>query len=508
MCRCFSHIKQYKKQYGQQYKECGASALYVLCLLPFLIAITFALLDVARWNFLRDATIQEASAIAKLCARSLPDTGETSACVRNVSIQSKFPELESASVAPFFDSTSASFGASFAIGVKIDADYIPSLAKMANALIPSLDLKMHLSKSVVAQYRPGDYVLVISNASTLRPNAINNTFQPALQKQPPASIFRCSKPYAVDAHDWLSGWNDADSALFFTQACYNPAFSTLKLSSIALLDAISEINNNKVAVMFSPGNNVTGAPVPLTTLHSISSGFTTEGQTIFGSDYNDLFGLNNIACALFSANYLGASPYRLPASDTEDALSQDYRFCPIQIELNQNIIDREFLSSPLMLRHAIFWQIARQQTNTDVASMDFQLAILNSLQELLSKSAEQRQNEYSVRGNLAATPKRHIFVFTDSLNGYQPTQEIISALIANNTKLSFIVYSHEFLAENTALQNNTDFLQIQSIISTLQAEGHNNLSAHITSDNGELFDTIIPQALSEIKEIAVREYGN
>jgi len=46
----------------------GASAVYVLCLFPVLIAVTFVAIDVARWNFLRDALIQEAATIAKLSA--------------------------------------------------------------------------------------------------------------------------------------------------------------------------------------------------------------------------------------------------------------------------------------------------------------------------------------------------------------------------------------------------------------------------------------------------------
>ena len=455
----------------------GASAVYMLCLLPALIAITFALIDIAKWNSLRDTLIQEAAAIAKLSAETLPDTEAVSASIRQstTSLQNRLPELANITVTPFFDNNNSSA----AIGVKIDATYIPGLAKLGNSLIPSLDLKMRISKSATAQYRPGDYVLIISNAHTLRPRNQSDIFQPQSQNLPPANIFRCSKPYSTGS--WLSGWDNPNSALFFTQACYNPPFLALKLASIALLDAISEIKNNNVTAIFSPGD----------------------------SEYQDSFGLNNIACILFSQDYLGTNPYKLLSSSAEEEiLNSNYRFCPTQIELSRDILDQEYLNQPLPLRQAIYWQIAREQTVSDWANMDIHSAVNAALDNLLNKTAEQRQNEFLMRGNLAINPKRHIFVFADTLNGYQPTSELINILHENNIKLTFIIYSHEFLNSAISAQNITDFIQLQSDIAMMNAEGHDNITAYLTSDSSELFEIIMPQALSHIKQVFMREYGN
>lgn len=497
----FSHIKQFKAR--------GAAAVYILCLLPVLIAVTFAILDAAKWNFLRDALVQEAATIAKLSAGDLPDTETATVNIRQhaASLQDKFPELENIAVVPFFDNNSSSF----AIGVKIDADYTPGLAKLANALIPGMDLKMHISKSVAAQYRPGDYVFIISNAHTLRPKNQNTIFQLYLQNLPAANIFRCSKPYMVDTPNWLSGWDNASSALFFTQACYNPPFLTLKLASIALLDAASDMKNNKTAVIISPGNNSDVISEPFTMLRSISDGFITdaESQTFFSNEYRDSFGLNNTACTLFSKDYLGTNPYKLPVSDTtEEMLNSDYRFCPIQIELNQNIFNRKSLNQSLTLRQAIFWQVAAQQTGNNPADINLPIAISAALQDLLNKTSEQQKYEFSIRGNLATKPKRHVFVFTDTLNGYQPTPEIINTLAVNNIKLTFIIYAHDFLDDGIISENATDFAQLKDSITHMRAEGLNNINAYLASDNTELFGVIMPRVLSETKEIAVKEYGN
>jgi hypothetical protein len=481
-------------------KQSGQSAVYALLLLPFLIGITWTLLDVSEWNFLRDALLQEATTIAKLAANDLPDTQTANTKISQYTpvIQNKFPKLENLSVAPILEDDN-NLG-SFIIGVNIQADYISSLGSLVNSLIPKLDLKMHINKSATIQYRPGDYVVILANGHTLRPKSKDQLFT----NTPPANLFKCSKPNNAASFTWSKNWTNQTDTKFWSQACYNPAFTTLKLAAMSLTSAITEIKNNKISVILTPGNNLQESSNNITTLRSINSEFIFDNlnEANFTNAYQDEYALNNIACVLFSKNYLSSdNPYAIPSafSSNED-LTDSFNSCPKQLDLSLNILNKYFLRDSIQLKEAIFWQIAQTQTAANPANVELEQAIMSALNDLLVKSDEIQNDELAVRGNLSAKPFRHIFVLTDTLNNFKLTPQIIETLNQHRIKLTFIVYLHEFLETSILAQTNNDFAKLEEQLTDAR------ISAYKTSSSSAIHNTIIPRILRDLNQLVVKSY--
>jgi hypothetical protein len=495
------------------YKQSGQSAVYALLLLPLLLAITWTILDVSEWNFLRDALLQEATTIAKLATNELPDTTTANKKIIQYTniIQNKFPKLENLSVTPILknnnnlENSTNNLGA-FSIGVNIQADYVSSLGNLANSLIPELNFKMHINKSAIIQYHPGDYVIILANSHTLRPKSKNQLFTDTH----PADIFKCPKPQNANSFVWSNNWEDQAAIKFWTQACYNPAFTTLKFSAISLTSAITEIKNNKIAILLTPGNNAPQSKDSvnnITTLRSINSGFILDNldEANFTNSYQDQYALNNIACVLFSKNYSGENQYPIPTTLNIDEKPTNNNTCPKQLDLTLNILDKDFLKESIQLKEAIFWQIAQTQTATNPAQVDLTQAISSALDELLVKSEETQAAELAIRGNLSVKPLRQIFVLTDNLNKFKLTSEIIELLNTYHIKLTFIVYLHEFLESPILQQVNFDFAALEEQLSTTQTKT-SLITLYKTSSSSDIQNAILPHILPSFNQLVVKSY--
>ncbi len=481
--------------------QLGQSALYILGLLPILIAITITCLDVSEWNSLRDACTDQATTIAKSAALELPNLDNAVIKIEESAnhFKAEFPKLKNIAIRPIISENDSS-----TIGVNIQADFNSNLARITSIFVPNAPITMHINRSSAVQYIPGDYAIILANSNTLRLTDITNKFG----YSEAATIFKCPKPSNANSFIWSKNWSDNhDETILWTQACYNEPFSTLKQATITLLDAITEIKNNKVTVILTPGNYDSRTPNKTTTLNTLDADFFSDvaDEATFNATYTDEFQLNNFNCLLFSQKYDDENYFAVPQTFQQNTVFNAKLDCPSKLNLSPEYIKEKFLKTPIKLRDAVHWQIAQAQNNVAIDE-----AVGKAMQELLVKSEATQNLEIEKRGNLATRPLRRIIILTDNLNGYTFTPELLENLKTYSIKLVIIVYKHSYLNASIANQIDDQFATLVEQINNTEIEDFKkrNVVLFKTQMADDISNFINEQVLPDLNKTVIKHYDN
>lgn len=308
-------------------------------------------------------------------------------------------------------------------------------------------LSFSLEATAAASIPVSDTVFIVANGSTLRPAVARLPSTGAMMLLPPwrpqewpaARYFdRCP---GTDPIQFGSEQYAAHSAEWLTQACFNPAFTPLKQSAIALYDALATQPNSRVALLFTPGGN---QAVEIATLLYPTDG--TSGAARFEHpSYRESFSGVSDALCLALATY-PAYPYALPASEAAPPPSSQCTTplsplgCRVQDALNPCF----FTHSP-RIREQIYWRAAQlDETREDLR-----------IEPKVGKALELGLTQLSVttpshaHEGIEVPRLRRIVLFTDLLTE-APTTELATRLQQTQSALTVVVFLHSFLtpAEN------------------------------------------------------------
>ena len=488
----------------------GHIALYAV-LLPFVLALSTLVIDVANWNATRDLLQKEAATIAQQCAALLPHRQRATeyAQTRFGQLPALIPHVHDLHGAISFPSSETNTASAGLVKITLRAQYSATFSAILTRLGLAPVGTFSLERSTTAQVVPADYVLIISDSSSLRPSVIpwgEEILWPA------AELFQCS--LAPDFHSsfiapnetWAAQWSPPFSRLL-TQSCFNPILSSLKRTIISLVDRLGALPRNRLAVIFSPGNDTSASTQTIRRIHHIASdptipaGFTTTAPTAT-TNWTDVdYRSSALACLQFATPLCtGSNPYELwtnsfAVDSPANILNPTQQIVGAPFSLSADLIDPE-ASNQILLREAIYWNPAKPATR---GTLDIVTSINQALFDLLAAD----DHSLLERGNLGAFTQRHIIIFSESLAGLTDylTSETVNNLEQARVHLHILPYRHSQLspAQTTALEQSAGILQTATASSTV-------VHLYPLADETDIFQNTLPKLIANFHQVAVNSY--
>lgn len=441
--------------FGDQH---GNIALYVSVVLPVALTLGTVLFDVSAWQGKRQNAQREVDRIAYEASLLLPDIQAAEAAI--VRSLAALPQIEAADGSVLLEVTSSTVS----LTVKIEHQ-----TAFSNFLGLSTDAgSIAAYASAAAGAVPQDIFLIVADASTLRPEA--HSAWGSESSWPPSSYFSLiGQPhYAFEPPNqpplqWPLWWEDDFFSAVFrrwaTQLCFNPAYSPIKLSAMALADIVSAGRLNRVGVIFSPGDSPSGPGFAVG--RELLFADEDAAETFWSTFYEARSASSDEACVYYSdARTTADSRYLLPEPAAPWMLS-GASGCSSRIEVSPLGDPRGHQPDPALhrlsscyrsggapLREVLYFHAVRpHQHSADGVNLingaQFALSRLILASHLPGIEASAR------RKNLATKTLRRIVVLTDFLP--DPGHPAFAALIdelqqeAKSAQLTFLVFQHEFL---------------------------------------------------------------
>ena len=508
-----------RSRFRCRFDEKGNVLFYVLCLLPLLLSLSAVVVDVSAWYELGDELQQSADLLALRAAQFLPDHDAAAQFARDSVLPGRtgqtgeFPSGTQASV--FFPA-----GSTQSVGIELQVQYRAGLS----ALFPHLEKqKFLIRKQAVAELSPLDVVFILPDGESLRPGILSRPSQdvPMTLSRPwgepaswPASgYFRCAEgrettsPAQSSSWDWWHSWGDENFQRWVTQTCFNPSLSPLKLGMIAILDELQAGKENRISVIYSPGDEPNQGFSVLKSLEEPSA----EGSQVRWSGHTEEDSLlgDELCMLLSEAATAGTDHFLLPKSISANQHEHLSRSCPEREpsfpcggrhRLNTHLSDC-FLRESLALRQAVYWRMARGGGLLP----NIPAALHEALRQLSANSfgAEQERVESS-RKNLRLHPARGVILVSDYLPepefGTPSLREELLALNSLRVSLTIIGYAHEHLDES----RRSALLERARLLSSYQSSG-TPLRVRIAKSSEELAQHILPEVLLKHRHPLLRE---
>ena len=422
--------------------QSGTAALYAVLLLPFALLLAAAAVDVSGWNALRDKLQQQADRIAFEALSALPSFHEVSEHVRKAV---NVPGLENVESSVFFPTRRAAVGVTLRAAFRTRLDFlVRSFTKNA----------FRVERSSVAQIIPGDFVIIMSDGASLRPqpqpvSGSPGTFElPAwgtAAQWPASQYFSCvSAPVVASANSlgwrWWNDWKKETFQRWATQSCFNPSFTPLKLAAIETSEMVLQSGTNRLAFLLTPGDSSGRGFRAIRHIHDEHDepalypgqrgGFPEDGKIrAQWNGYTDLERLlGDEACMMIAQPEAGLlSRYELPGEAGGSAsCSGPLKLPPCGGRHSPaGHLSECYAAEELSLREAIYWDAAKLRVPGAQTDPD----ILSSLRQAWNELTDDRtlQSEAKVRGNFAASALRKVYVFSDFL---PPVTDEMSELLA------------------------------------------------------------------------------
>lgn len=456
----------------------GQAATYALLILPAVLTLSTLAVDVSGWNAKRDYLQAQADRIALQAAALLPYRSAAEEFVTRAAAG-----LPGVTGRALLDADPRSPR----IGVELSGSYTASFDFFTGG---GQQRQFSTVKQSWAKAMPADSVIILADGKSLRPglqtNATTGAIEPAAAwgdeiYWPASGYFSGVLAPEVSAGSfwsqstWDNLWSSGAYQRWATESCFNPALSPLKLSAIALYDALSFNAQNRVGVTLTPG---TDSGVGYFVLRYLRGAETLSGTTFFPNQLGGFLPstsdtasanwlpyaetqtlLGTEACMLFAHRDLD-SRYQLPtttlttsstSSCTDDPLSSAVwgdKHAPFT-----RITDC-YPTQRLSVREALYWNPAKLPHSGFDAEPKLAPAIEQALSDLVNVPDQALlQTEKTVRGNVAGLVPRKIFVLTDFLPDSADLTAIIPKLRSAKTELVFAVSHHAYLnaADETAL---------------------------------------------------------
>jgi hypothetical protein len=293
----------------------GGMLLYALAVLPVMLSISVLAVDFSRFQSLRTELQKEADRIALQAAKSLPETEAARSVVIDAARASGL-ELEFLEDGlPAIEVTASTV--SFSLKAEREA-LLDIFLQAAGAKKKIFEINARTSAAIV----PEDYVLIVSDALSLRPEP--RTYWGDEDTWPKAPILSLLRPprfsggnspqaaQGADSSVWSLWWNDWSNGYqrWVTQSCYNPIYSSVKMAAIAFAKSVGR-NPNRLGLIFSPGES---SSRQFTVARELAPGGVESQRDALWNAYveTDNF-ISDEACVLFAPPNNWGEPYQAAA---------------------------------------------------------------------------------------------------------------------------------------------------------------------------------------------------
>ncbi|MCC6932471.1 MAG: hypothetical protein IT292_04360 [Deltaproteobacteria bacterium] len=486
----------------------GHIALYA-ALLPFILSLVFLVIDVANWNAARDILQNESSTLAQQSAALLPgkDNIQSFVQAKSAALAQQLPHLENFKAGVAFPGNISGS----AVQITLSAKYKDTLSTLLNRLSLKHSSSFSIERSTIAQIVPGDYVIIMSDGYTLRPNGApwgdNNSW-------PAADLFRCysapsdSTNFLGTGESWSKYWTP-DGARLATQSCFNPAFSTLKRVTINLTDRLSAHPLNRLSVILTPGNNHLRQYDTIRFIHPQSNDNLTPagfGTTIQGrASWEEMSYLSSsLVCMQFALplctneSSYDLWPDKFSGRSRSNLLNLESSSYGNTLSLLPEIVTDQYYAS-LPLREAIYFDSAKsaKQSIPNISA-----GINAGIFDLLS--ADNKEDAGIInRGNLQSVAHKKIIILSDYLLGLDSylTANQIKTLNDLQIELHIITFRHNRLDDA-----HRDRLDIEYAALKEKLASATGIYLYDPANENDLISKILPLIISKFNQVAVRSY--
>ena len=446
--------------YNPLRNERGETLFYTLVGIPILFGFCMLSLDLGSWQSQRQYLQKEADRIVLHAAQFLPD--EESSREYLAQEVSLLKELSDNNLKHQVKSNTS----------RIDLSLSSETATFFDIFLQAKTKKKTLLSaraSSSAAVIPSDYVLVVSDAASMRPVA-HKTWGDE-DDWPESSYFKlASAPLLSSVDDqegsnyWPGWWKEDFEIKSFkrwaTQQCYNPNYSALKFAAISLIDRFLREKTSRLSLLFTPGDSENGIGFSL----ARDLKFNYEvGSQYWSRYYKEMSATSDEACVYFSDQKTARDGYyRFPqqlrdvSTGATEVCEQIFEATPLEDgyghlpDPSLNRLSSCFTSSGIGLQEIVYYHAARSHNHESDAG-NIVNTVSAAIFQLAEDSEENLEFVESQRGNLASRAKKEIIVIVDDLPSVANIE--FSEMLKNISKfprlsLSYIVFAHDGLEED------------------------------------------------------------
>ena len=453
--------------------EKGNSLLFFLLCIPVVLSLAVLVVDVSRYQSLREEAQEYADQLTLQAANYLPNTSAIQSFLlrkqskqeqfklSNIDVSSQNIKLEvSASVDSFFDF------------------FITAVTGKEQTFV--------VRQTATASIAPLDIVVIMPDGISMRPK-IQTSWGNA-SDWPESDFFNfVSAPTnvdqtVVDENVWKNWWEDFSSyKIWATQSCYNPVFSSVKSFVISLIDSYSVLDNSRIAVLSVPGAD------PLlgySTIASINNRGLVENTLTYWDQENYL---SDELCAIISEK---SERYQIslekPSRCTEivDSISEVY--------YPYGHVSDCVKESRLSSKEAIYYHSTRRlEANEE--------NILASLSEALAQIATNPESKtLEARANLLAASNKQILLLIDKVN-FDPSK--LLDLWETGQKFDIRLTIVPFYTSDDFNQR----LELEKMVEDLKNLNVNWLEVYNPSDVGDLVEKVLPEIMEKNHQVLLKQ---
>lgn len=499
--------------------ERGNISLYVAVIIPVVVSLAVLAFDVSRYQLLRETAQREADRIALAAAQALPNIEqaervvlESAAALRGLNI------ARAADQTPLLNVSGSRVSLTLEGNVSAVFDLFLRIGRHTGQVFA-------VRESSEAQIVPGDYVLIVSDAVSLRPRPGEAWGSGALW--PPSNYFSLVEPPEIKPSGesvqldqsvywdrWWEHWKEPRYRRWATQACYNPLYSPIKFAAISLVDVLGAVQNNRLSLLFTPGEDPNQGFAVSRPLDFVRSG-GDEAQARWLDYFETPTFVSDESCVYFADPATSQedtySLPRMPASFAEASAAGPAcreRFNPLRNGQGYyypvNTLSSCFTEQSLRLREAIYFHAARSTAHWLDGSNIIE-AVNQAYLQLLVSSPEGIESARINRGNLAVQARRKIVVLSDILpRPSSPAfQEMLSRIREANIELVLVLFLPEEIESSCSdyLLRKGNFDRLLGEYDRLEAGKARAVAVH---SGRELADVIIPRIIGASRELAIR----
>lgn len=495
----------------------GFALFGAVMIVPVVLAVGLAVIDLSGWNSLRSVMQLGADQIAYQAASVLPD--------RQAAINSATAAAQKLSIPGLKVDLVFPAGRDLEVAVRLKAVYNSAALRLLGNSGGLL-----VEREGRAALKPKDTVVIVGLGSSLRPqpaaaSAADLAAWGEAADWPASSFFNCSlAPQVADSQVWpaWAWWGSSEFRRWATQSCFNPVLSAVKLTAIGIIDSSGAGRENRAAIIVTPGRD---AGEPLEILRGIHPGASFPGgfadsdgeASSAGAAWlpyrESRFFLGDEACALFSDpvsalndRYLlalsplgGGEGHAAGCSEPIDPPPCGSGYFPF------DAVNGCFVQSSISIRQSLYWRAARVGPDGSPVHPAIEAALGAGLNQLLeAPAAAESSAERELRGNLAGRQRKQLFILTDYLDQMTGSMQAqIAAAVNGGVEVVFAVLRHQGIPAADLGILDARLAELRSLQQT-PAGGRGGLTVFEAASADELHDQAGPYLQNLGREVVLR----
>lgn len=488
--------------------EKGETLFYTIVCVPILFGFCMLFLDLSAWQSLRQYLQKEGDRIILTAAQFLPDEARVGEYIN--SELALLAELKDKNLKNEIQIDSSS------VSLQLSADS-PSFFDVFLTAASGKETALQASHLASASILPSDYVLILSDAASLRPAAYNNWGE--TKDWPASSYFRlASAPILSSEEDksaplyWPNWWKEDFNTETFqrwaTEQCFNPYYSPFKFAAMSLADKFISEDVNRLSLLFTPGDLADHPGFSIARGLEFNDGSEKHNWSNY---FEQSSATSDEACVYFSSEKTAKDgEYLIPdilgyvSTGTDQTCEKLYNTSPFEDGFGYlpnpslNRLSSCFTGGGAGIQELIYFHAARSHYHSPAAT-NIILAIEYALFSLAQTSEHVEEEIADKRGNLSNRARKEIIVLADDLPAAD-NQEFLKLLAKLSDfprfRLTYVVYAHDGLSKDKREQLSLNFER-------LNAEQSSNFELYYVDEPSQL------EALSLVlqkksKQIALR----